>query len=309
MKAILKWTKDLQNPIYRGLYPAIDPYDPLHCYIGDGWGSTFPSMKLRRISLETGGETASFRIKNTPRCIYIDKDKIFAASDNKFFILNRETLTLKKKIEKNILQYADYMEFDGKDHILLMNHRGNYLVILNYLQEKSKKKKIARSCRGIYKQSPGKFWIMDSYSGEIICYDLEKNTHQILLKDKTFTQSEIVDFETAYLRGGDIVERQNIAYVELNSKFRIISLQTKECIDEFEIPFEFEKFNLSSDKENLFLSGRNKFTVFSLKQKNITGQYIFEEQEEIISFIHGKSDTLFTYNHNANKLSCFVLTT
>jgi hypothetical protein len=308
MEIILKWTKDLQNPIFRGLYPTIDPFDSSHFYLSDGWGAFYASMKLRKISLETGDETASLKIGNSARCLYFSNDKIFAATDNRIFIFDRDTLSLKQKIEKKIMKYTDYMEYDNQNRLLLMNHRSNYLMVLDYLHQQPQKKKIGQSCGGMYRQSIDKFWIMDYYCGEIIIYDLKKNVHQIWLKDKTFTHSKIVNFEHAYLRGGYIINRQGLDIVEPTNQFRIIDLQTKECVDEFEIPFKFENFFLSADGENLFLYEKNKFSMFSLKQKTVVAHYVFDDNQTIISFIQGKENVLFTTNlahESYKKLSCY----
>lgn len=313
MKATLKWTKTLENPIYMGIYPQIDRYEESHCYISDGWGSFFPSMKLRKISLETGDEIASFRVKNGTRCVYQTKEKLFVTSDNKIFVLDRATLSLEKKMEKNILKNADYVELDDKGRLLLMNCGGNYLMVLDYLQEKAQKKKVAHSCSGIHKRSSDKYLIMDPYGGEIICYDLEKNTHRTFIKDRTFSGSALVNDETAYLRGGVIVDRQGAEIIEPTSGFRVISLRTKECVEEFEVPVEFDLFFLSNDKEKLFLLKHNKFFVFSLTQKCITDQYVFDDNSSTkewlmaASFIEGRENILLCYNHENKKLFCYSL--
>ena len=50
MKIKEAWTVELKNGVYGGLKPIIDPFDKNRFYLSDGWGSAFPSIKLRQLS-------------------------------------------------------------------------------------------------------------------------------------------------------------------------------------------------------------------------------------------------------------------
>jgi hypothetical protein len=65
------WATPLVNGIFGGLKPTEDPFDDTVFYIGDGWGSTYPSMKFRKSYIENGDETARCAVKNVVRCCYI----------------------------------------------------------------------------------------------------------------------------------------------------------------------------------------------------------------------------------------------
>ena len=63
MKIKEAWTIELKNGAYGGLKPIIDPFDKNRFYLSDGWGSAFPSIKLRQLSFSDGKELNSVSIK------------------------------------------------------------------------------------------------------------------------------------------------------------------------------------------------------------------------------------------------------
>ena len=68
MKIKEAWTIELKNGVYGGLKPIIDPFDKNRFYLSDGWGSAFPSIKLRQLFFSDGKELNSVSIKNIVRC-------------------------------------------------------------------------------------------------------------------------------------------------------------------------------------------------------------------------------------------------
>lgn len=63
MKIKEAWTIELKNGVYGGLKPIIDPFDKNRFYLSDGWGSAFPSIKLRQLFFSDGKELNSVSIK------------------------------------------------------------------------------------------------------------------------------------------------------------------------------------------------------------------------------------------------------
>jgi hypothetical protein len=102
------WTTNIKNGIFGGLLPVIDPFEKNWLYVGDGWGASFASMKLRKFSLCTGEEIQSVYIKNNVRCLTFNVNQIdlFAVTNNKIFQVNRNTLEVYKKFEK---EYSNIM--------------------------------------------------------------------------------------------------------------------------------------------------------------------------------------------------------
>ena len=91
MKLEQVWSHTLNNNIAGGgvMPPITDPFNPLVFYISDGWGSYYSSMRLRKLSVETGEELASILIRDSARCLHIERDRIF-------IILNRYSARSKR---------------------------------------------------------------------------------------------------------------------------------------------------------------------------------------------------------------------
>ena len=306
IKTVLKWEAPLENPIYGGLYPVRDPFEQSCFYIGDGWGSSYPSMKLRKLSLDNGMEKAAFPVKNAVRCIYINNRRLFAATDNKIWILQREDLTLEKKIEKTSLKYPDYLAADDGNNLLMMNHRGSYLAIMDYRENLTRKKKIAQSCRGIIRQNPEVYLVMDGFGGEIIPYHLADDKRDVIIEDKPFSQAKIGHGDKVFLRGGTITDNQGVPVVTPNREFRIVDVRSGNRIDEFDIPLDYEHFYLSGDQNDLYLIKGDDLHIFPLKEKRITASQSTGGDTEIIGFFPG-DDLLFTRVYNENILGCYRL--
>jgi hypothetical protein len=94
------WVVTLKNGILKELGPEKDPFDDTVFYIGDGWGSTYPSMKFRKLYIANGGEMANFPIKNSSRCCYTNITNVFVASDKKIYQLDRKDLSIMEKLTK-----------------------------------------------------------------------------------------------------------------------------------------------------------------------------------------------------------------
>ena len=86
LRTEILWRKRLKNGIFGGIAPTQDPFDADVFYVADGWGSSYASMRLRRMSFATGEETASALLRNAVRCMHFvaDKRRVFAVTDSKF---------------------------------------------------------------------------------------------------------------------------------------------------------------------------------------------------------------------------------
>lgn len=147
------WTTELKNGIFGGLTPTIDPFDDTKFYISDGWGSSYPSMKLRQLSFEGGKELNTVSIKNSVRSMYFNPDEknIFAVSDKVIFQIDKTDFSIIKKFDKGIQKYSDFISSNDKDTLLLMNFNADFLFVYNHINEKGTKKKL-KTCSGILKK-------------------------------------------------------------------------------------------------------------------------------------------------------------
>ena len=66
-----RWSARMKNNISGGgvMAPVADPFDPTAFYVSDGWGSLYASMRLRKLSAETGEELASVLTRDSTRCV------------------------------------------------------------------------------------------------------------------------------------------------------------------------------------------------------------------------------------------------
>lgn len=102
LRTEILWRKLLKNAIFDAIAPTQDPFCADVFYVADGWGSSYASMRLRRMSFATGEETASALLRNAVRCMHFSADAqhIFAVTDSKIYRLRRGSLQIEEKIRK-----------------------------------------------------------------------------------------------------------------------------------------------------------------------------------------------------------------
>lgn len=114
LKTEILWRKRLENGIFGSIAPTQDPFCADVFYVADGWGSSYASMRLRRMSFATGEETASALLRNAVRCMHFSADAqhIFAVTDSKIYRLRRGSLQIAEKYEKGVPKYSDFVAGD-----------------------------------------------------------------------------------------------------------------------------------------------------------------------------------------------------
>ncbi len=305
----LDWIIDLKNPIYRGFYPKIDPFDRKHFYIGDGWGSTFPSMKLRKLNIETGLEINSVRIRNSIRAIHFEanSEKLFVASDNRVFMLNRSTLEIIKNFRKGILKYSDFISSNDENKLLIMNYRGKFLMIFDYSIGKGIKKKIGESCAGIFQETNGTFLIFDSFKGTILRYNILQNSSELLYETSPFSRALLHENGMVYLKHGRIeYGEQGIWSIKSTrdiEMFDINSLESKRIVN---FDTENENFLVSENGNDFLFWNNNHFQIISIPDGRLKQEYKFDSGFQILNIME-KQNKIFLYpNHkNDNRLFCY----
>ncbi|WP_121965551.1 hypothetical protein [Myroides sp. N17-2] len=305
MKPIEIWTSELKNGIYGGLKPIIDPFDNTKFYISDGWGSSYPSMKLRQLSLENGKELNTISIKNSVRCLYFNPDKsnIFAVSDNKIFQINRKDFSVIKKFEKGIQKYSDYISSNDKDTLLLMNYNANFLFVYHYENEKGFKKKLL-SCSGIFRESESTYFILCPKMGSVQQYSLTNNKLKEVLRTEVFCNAYKSKSDKFYLQLGKVIEATSDTHerIEPINQIKICSISNPQNNREIKFEFQFDQFVVSKNEEVLYLIHNNDIWFYSLIKNEIVNKIslnkkarivqIFEEQEMFISYEYDKPNIL-----------------
>jgi len=308
----LNWSVTLSNPIYKGLYPQLDPFDDNYFYIGDGWGSTYPSMKLRKLSLGTGSEIQSAKIRNSIRTLYFNPNEndLFLSSDNGCFKIDRSSLEIKEKFKKGILKHADFISSNDIDQLLLMNHRGSFLMVFDYKLNKGFKKKIGESCGKILKENDLNFLFFDCFKGIISRYNLNKNTSDIIYQTSSFSEVQIHQ-KQAYLREGDSsYDKYGIKHIKPKNIIKVIDLNQLEQKKEIKIDEKFERFIISECGNKIFLWYKNKFKIISTLEKIKIFEHQFDSDLIILSVIE-KQNKMFLYSNHGNRerqLFCYDLT-
>lgn len=157
-----KWSQTLKNNIDGGgvMSPAPDPFDPSAFYVTDGWGSYYNSIRLRRLSLETGEELASVLTRDAVRCLWFEEDALFALLSKRVVRAARPSMEVLDCWRRGIPACSDYAAFDGEKTLLSMNWAASYLSILELGEAKARRKRL-ESCCGIFREDSRRFLVMN----------------------------------------------------------------------------------------------------------------------------------------------------
>lgn len=110
-----KWTTQMKNNISGIMRPQIDCFDKSVFYVSDGLFSTYSSMRFRKMSVETGEELANVLARDATRCIYCDREYVYAFLDKRILKLHKSDLTVANAYKERIPRYTDYVDSDGAD--------------------------------------------------------------------------------------------------------------------------------------------------------------------------------------------------
>lgn len=306
---IKKWTVELKNSIEgNGIPPTIDPFDNSVFYVADGWGSTYSSMRIRKLSCENGKELTSSLIKNMTRCIYINENQIFAVSEKRILELNRKDLSIEHVYKENIPQYSSYVNSNDKDTLLLMCSGGDFFYTFNLKTNKKTKKKL-KGCCGITKIDSDNFLIFSCYDG-VFKYNLAKNTLAKTIKTvEPFPNCVIDKSNNLYIHCGKLIEKtyDTNEYFQPLSRIVLYKSLSEENREEIDTNVTFEKMQLSENEGNLYLYKDNSLYLYSLEERKIINNHTFSEKTKVLS-IFDSEKLVFTYEYpKSNVLTCWEM--
>jgi len=315
MKLIKRWETELPNPFGVGVIePGIDPITKSALYIADGAGSSFASMKFRKLSLENGKEIASVKINNTVRCWHLNSKtkEILAVSDNKIFIIDHETFRPKDKLTNSIPRYMDYIESDANNNLIMMNWRGKSLSIYNMEQEKVINKRL-KWCRGIFKESDTSFLISSPLSEGIFRYNRAKDSLMKVLDTGVFSSVSISKSKTIFIQAGEYIpekkQEHSATSDHINALSDIAVYQSVEDNNPIILTpeIEYKKIHLSSDTTFIYLTNNNILYKYSVNNDEVIDTYEFEKGMTIFS-ISTEENKVFTFKPSDEKvLHCWDL--
>ena len=304
------WTIELKNEIFGGLVPTLDPFDNTKFYLSDGWGSAYPSIKLRQFSLQDGKELNAVSVKNLVRCLYfnVDQKSLFVILDSKILHINKIDFSIIKKFEKGIPKYSDYVSSNDQDTLLLMNTYADFLSVYNYKSEKVTKKKL-KTCKGIFKENDDKYLIFCPKIGSVCQYDLSRNTLNHILQTDIFYQAYNGTSDKFYFHVGKIVKSTSSTHEKIEPTHQINIYLKSDLTKKSELKFDFsfEKFIVSKDEEKIYCVNNNQILIYSLPKKQITSKIILDEKVRIAE-IFDEQQLFLTYEYDhSNILTCWKL--
>lgn len=284
-KADSAWTIELSNPLNIGLDPVLDPFEPYAFYIGDGWGSSFPSMKLRKLSLLDGAEIASAYVKSPVRCLHFEPDggKLMAAGDNKWFGIDRRTMQVEVKYEEKIAKYCDFISSDGFGNYVAMNYRTGWLNIYDTNSRIGRKRKLG-SCGGIVPADASTFLIFLPLEGQVAHYDLAQEAVIRLRRFSTFKQALISRTGKIYLwLGRRALQANTNAFVDPVDKMVIYDNLDAETGLEIDLPANVVRFFLANDDERIYFAMKDRLVEYSIRLRKAVKEYAFANGFQIIT--------------------------
>ncbi len=306
MKA--RWTVALKNGMLGGLMPQIDPFDKTVFYISDGWGASYPSMKLRQLSFSTGEELKSASIKNSVRCLYFkpDEKNILAVSDSKIFWVDRIAFSITNKIEKGIQKYSDFISSNDSDTILCMNSNSDFLFVYNYDQGKVTKNKL-RSCSGIFKEDENTFLIFCPRIGSVQQYELSSNKLHEILKTDVFYKTYKSRTGNFYLHLGKIVKATPNTHERIEPLNSIAIYSKSDWIKKSEISIDvnFDTCIVSDNEEKIYLIKDNGIVIYSLVDKQIIQRILLNDNVRVAQ-VFDVHNLFISYEYDTpNLLTCW----
>lgn len=297
-----KWSIQMKNNISGGgvMAPTADPFAPSVFYVSDGWNSYYSSMRLRKLSAETGEELANVLTRDSTRCIHVEEDRLFAILNKRILELNRNDLSIIKTYKKGVPQYMDYVNFGGGDKLLMMNWMGSFLNIFDLNAEKAQKKKI-NNCCGILKENPDAFLIMNGDT--VQRYDFGTNKLQKLVTTESYTDC---------VRGGSgalyLLCKGQIAKGKVSSKILVYPSAAGGEPREI-VPGELiQHIALSRDEEQLALIRDNCLWLYSIPEERIMfqnvfdGEFVFEDRLRVFD-----KGIVLTYRWSEKRLTCWQI--
>lgn len=301
MELCKKWTVQMKNNISGGgvMPPTFDPFDPAVFYVSDGWQSYYSSMRLRRLSVETGEELANVLTRDSTRCVHIEKDRIFAVLNKRILELNRSDLSVRRAYKKGVPLYMDYAAVDGKDKLLMMNRNGDFLNVFDLNAETARKKKVSTCC-GIWKEDENVFLILNGDA--ILRYDLAGNKLKKLADTQPCSGCRLGPSGQLYLLCKGPVEGG-----EVSSKLVIYPSAAGGTSREI-VPEELiQDFSLSQDEKRLFLIRDNCIWLYSIPEERVIFQHEFEGEFAFEDGLHIFRENIFTYHWREKDLTCWQI--
>lgn len=296
LRTEILWRKRLENGMFGGIAPTQDPFDADVFYIADGWGSSYASMHLRRMSFATGEETASALLRNAVRCMHFSADAqhIFAVTDSKIYRLHRGSLQIEEKYEKGVPKYSDFVAGNEQGTLVLLNRSGGSVAAFNYAQGGVSKKRLKdEGCRLLLRGRDGRYLIASPVRGCVQRYDVAKDRVEILFEVGTFDAAQLDNAGNWYFHPVIYVPAKICdghgegARMTLSGK--ILMLGADGARREWDTGVKFKQMRLSADERSLFLQSENGIWRFLPSVGRIVSEIVLDGGERLEAFFEQRN--------------------
>lgn len=292
-----KWTVQMKNNINGIMRPQIDCFDKSVFYVSDGLFSTYSGMRFRKMSVETGEELANVLTRDGTRCIYCDREYVYAFFGKRILKLHKSDLTVANAYKEKIPRYTDYVASDGADIFLLANWNADSLSIFDLQAGRTIHRKKIGGCCGIFKTGTDSFLIFNYDS--ILEYSLSGNKLNKIADTERYEECVRGNSGRAYLLCGG-VHYSGSEITSADYKILIYSFVPETRLEKvIYIPEEIlghlcssMTFQLSKDEKWLYLFDSVSIWIYSVYENQIIFQYTF--QSEYIQNIFAEKSFVIT---------------
>jgi len=296
LKTEILWRKRLENGIFGGIASTLDPFCADVFYVADGWGSSYASMRLRRMSFATGEETASALLRNAVRCIHFSADTqhIFAVTDSKIYRLRRGSLQIEEKYEKGVPKYSDFVAGDEQDGLVLLNRSGGSVAVFNYAQGGVSKKRLKdEGCRLLLRGSDGRYLIASPVRGCVQRYDVAKGRVEILFEVGTFDAAQLDNAGNWYFHPAVYLPAKicdgHVEGARMILSGKILMMDVDGARKDWDTGVKFKQMRLSADEKSLLLQSENGVWRFLPSVGRIESEILLDGGERLEAFFEQRN--------------------
>jgi hypothetical protein len=265
------WTTRLPYNLYGGLEPHFDPLTD-SIYVGDGWGTPYASIRLRRLSATTGEETGSTRLGDAGRCLtFLDDEKsLLVALDKRLLAIDRTTLAISEKWTSRVPRYANHLVAFGRTAVL-MNWRGPNLNTYE-LDGGPASRRAVGPCSGLFRTSDRHVLVCKGEEGKIFDFDPVKRCLTKLLDPPQFI---IAAFSAqtgllAVAEGNPFTIGDGWVRGAQDSKALSVCLIGSGSWKRVPVPVAFRELALSQDGSQMAIASGNGVAIYGIHFGQVT---------------------------------------
>lgn len=276
------WTTSLPESLTGSMRPVFDRATS-SVYVADGWGTSYASLSLRRLSIADGAVTAAVRLRAPVFSVALgdDAEHVVGATGKRLIELRRSNLEETARWDKNVPRYAHYAARSGP-YALLMGWAGPSVGIFDLRSGTCAKKKVG-SCQGLRRRSDGTVLILSGKQGTISSCAPASSTLRQIARPGPFIFASFSETEALVALGlGDpyVTTGNTITHSRLAQSVGLVDLNESGGSVAVEAPLPFDGLWLSADGRRLFFAQGPRFLICARdgSKLTITAEHELPEQ-------------------------------